>query len=84
MVMSVVSVLPHAATFAAQEIINSCLVEDHILFFQPFLHLLSQAYQEFSKRTPNASAKKKKHTSVACLSSIIEDIVSTLYILCIT
>ena len=47
------------ATLAARDTIFDCLVEDHILFFQPFLRLLNLAYQEFGKRVPKGKCPRR-------------------------
>jgi hypothetical protein len=58
---------------AARDLIHSCLVDDYILFFQPFLHLLSQAYHECWRRAPSASGRWKKQPQVSIQSNVLED-----------
>lgn len=49
----------YTASLAAKNTIFDCLVEDHILFFQPFLHLLNVAYQEFGKRATRGKGSQR-------------------------
>lgn len=49
----------HTASLAAKDTVFACLVEDHILFFQPFLHLLNLAYHEFGKRATKCKGSQR-------------------------